>query len=75
MTDRQVLLRATKYLCVHKLARTFPYWAHRAYEVEIVGHGWTMAPKKSAVTEWALDWLACDPENDQYEWEVMIEWN
>jgi hypothetical protein len=75
MIAKQVLLRAKKYLCIHKLAGVFPYWAHRAYEVEIVGHGWTMAPKKSQVAAWALDWLASDPDNDGYEWEVMIEWS
>jgi hypothetical protein len=76
---KPVLLRARRYWCRHQLfrfgKRPVPYWVHRAYEIEIVGHGWTQAPNKRGVVEWALDWLACDPDNDGVEWEVMIEWN
>lgn len=74
-----VLLRARPYTCIHRVLALqvfpLPYWIHRSYEVEIVGHGWTQAPRKSKVVEWALDWLACDPDNEGKEWEVMIEWN
>lgn len=69
-----VLLRPRPYWCVHRVAG-IPYRVHRSYEIEIVGHGWTQAPSKRKVTEWALDWLACDPDNDDVEWEVMVEWN
>lgn len=70
----RVVLRARPYWCIHRFV--LPYWIHRAYEIEIVGHigGWTMAPRKSAVTEWALDWLACNPDNDGKEWVVEIQW-
>jgi hypothetical protein len=73
-----VLLRAKPYTCTHRVFRfkklSLPYWIHRAYEVEIVNHGWTVAPRKSKVAEWALDWLACDEHHDGTEWEVTIEW-
>lgn len=69
---RSVLVRAKPYRCTHRLIR-FPYWTHRAYELEIVGHGMTMAPRKRKVEEWALDWLDCNYETR--EWVVFIEWN
>lgn len=68
---KQVLVRATSYRCLHKVLGV-PYWRHQAYELEIVGHGWTMAPSKDKVTEWALDWLDCT--YDDRDWEVIIEW-
>ena len=71
-TPTRVVLRGRPYWCVHQFV--LPYWVHRAYEIEIVGHGWTMAPRKSKITEWALDWLACDPDNDGKEWLVDIQW-
>lgn len=80
MSRSRVLVRARPYWCIHRVfgpgfrQLPLPYWVHRAYEIEIVGHGWTMAPRKSKVTEWALDWLACDPSNDGTEWDVIIEW-
>lgn len=78
MIRSRVLLRVRRYWCIHRVFRLswmpLPYWIHYGYEIEIVGHGWTQAPRKSKVTEWALDWLACDPINDGTEWDVIIEW-
>lgn len=69
----QILVRAKPYRCQHRVLG-FPYWAHRAYEVEIVGHGWTMAPSKKKIREWALDWLTCADDIDPSDYEVEIEW-
>jgi len=49
---------AWPYWCVHRVFGV-PYWVHRAYEVEILGHGVTMAPQKSKVRTWAIDYMAC----------------
>lgn len=77
-TRREVVLRARRYWCIHRVFRSrwfpLPYWMHWGYEIEIVDHGWTQAPRKNQVAEWALDWLACDPANDDTEWDVIIEW-
>lgn len=79
MPTRQVLVRAKAYPCIHTVFTgtryPLPYWIHRAYELEIVGHGYTMAPSKRQVRAWALDWLGCAYDNDPNEWEVIIEWN
>lgn len=71
---KTVLVRATPYRCTHWLFG-IPYWTHRAYELEIVGHGHTMAPSKRQIRPWAADWLGCNYDNDPNEWEVMIECN
>jgi hypothetical protein len=71
MSPTPVTVRATPFTCYHRLFR-IPYRAHLAYELEIVGHGHTMAPSKKKVSEWAMDWLACAYDNRNYE--VVIEW-
>lgn len=71
---RRVVVRATPYSCTHT-ALGLTYWRHRAYELEIAGHGWTMAPSRRKVRKWALDWLACAYENEREEWEVSIVWS
>lgn len=69
---KTVLVRTTPYRCTHKIAGV-PYWTHRAYNLELVNYGLTMAPTKRQVRSWALDWLRCNDEEE--EWEVIIEWN
>jgi hypothetical protein len=69
---RTVLVRARPYWCTH-VALHVPYLMHRAYELELVDHGHTMAPSKRQVRAWALDYLECS--NDKEEWEVIIEWD
>lgn len=72
-TPYLVTVRAKPYRCTHKTLRV-PYWSHRAYELEIVGHGHTMAPSRSKVAEWAADWLLCTYGAESETWEMSIEW-
>lgn len=48
---------------------------HRAYELEIVGHGNTMAPSRSKVEPWARDYMACKYDSEPEDYTVRsITW-
>lgn len=73
LNPKKIEVHAAPYRCYHRAFR-LPYWAHRAYELEIVGHGCTMAPSKNKVREWATDWLVCNYGGFPDDYEVTIEW-
>ena len=69
-----IRIRATRYWCIHRIVRV-PYRVHHAYELEIVGHGRTMAPRKSKVNEWAMDYMACAYDNEPEDYYVEdVQW-
>lgn len=57
-------------------ARRFRWLPFRrnAWEVEIVGHGWTQAMTVGQVAYMARDWMSCTYATDPDNYHVEIEW-